>query len=273
MARISIRTGLIAAGVVAVAGVSWVSANPPPIAPTMPAAAPNAIVVPPPPAPTTSPAAKPTSTGKPVAGHGAPKAIERPAWSELNRPQQDALMPLAGEWDKLESVRKQKWLEIANHFSSMAPDEQQRVHERMREWVKLTPEQRRLVRENYARSKKIEPAKKSEQWEQYQQLPEDQKKKLAAEAAIKKQVANLPSASQSKIPPIPPIKSGLMAPAATLPPVPATAVSATTLPPVPATTAPAVTPATVPAPAATAPPASTAPVSPNANPVIPSNAK
>ena len=111
------------------------------------------------------------------------KPLDKPLWATLSRPQQVALEPLAGEWDRMEGVRKQKWLEIANRFASMKPDEQGRVHERMREWVKLTPEQRRVARENYTLSKKIDATQKSEQWEKYQQLPEEQKKQLAAEAA------------------------------------------------------------------------------------------
>ena len=114
--------------------------------------------------------------------------------------------------DKVEGLGKKKWLEIANHFSSLKPDEQQRVHERMRDWVKLTPEQRRVARENYARTKKIEPARKSAQWEQYQQLPEDQKIKLAADAANKKQLAVPPSAAQKGLKPLPPIRAGVILP-------------------------------------------------------------
>jgi hypothetical protein len=136
------------------------------------------------------------------------KAPEKPSWSTLTRPQQIALEPLAGEWDRMEAMRKQKWLEIANRYSSMKPDEQVRVHERMRDWLKLTPEERRVVRENYTRTKKIDPGQKSEEWEKYQQLPEEQKKKLAADAAArgKKQVANLPSAAQSSVKSVVPLK-------------------------------------------------------------------
>jgi hypothetical protein len=137
------------------------------------------------------------------------KALDKPLWSALSGPQQVALEPLVGEWDRMEGVRKQKWLEIANRFASMKPDEQARVHERMRDWIKLTPDQRRLVRENYTRTKKIGPNEKSEQWEKYQQLPEEQKKQLAAQAAsamAKKQVANLPSHAQSNAKTVAPIK-------------------------------------------------------------------
>jgi hypothetical protein len=135
-------------------------------------------------------------------------AAVHPLWSELTPQQQQALAPLAQEWDKLDSFRKNKWLAIGNKFASMKPEEQQRVHVRMRDWVKLTPEQRRIARESYARAKKLPPEQKSEQWQRYQELPEEQRKKLAADAASKKHVATLPSASQQgKGKTVPPIKS------------------------------------------------------------------
>jgi hypothetical protein len=77
----------------------------------------------------------------------------------------------------------------------------------MREWVKLTPEQRRTARESYARAKQLNSNQKSEHWQTYQQLPEEQKKKLAADAASKKRVAALPRASQAKGKTVAPIKS------------------------------------------------------------------
>lgn len=134
--------------------------------------------------------------------------VVKPTWSELTPAQQQALAPLAGEWDKLDSFRKKKWLEIGNRYARMNPEEQQRMQERMREWVKLTPEQRRIARESYARAKKLGPVKKQEHWQQYQQLPEEQKKKLAESAASKKHVAALPSpATQNRnTKPVPPIK-------------------------------------------------------------------
>jgi hypothetical protein len=125
----------------------------------------------------------------------------------LTPTQQQALTPLAGEWDKLNSARKSKWLAIGNKYATMKPDEQQRVQARMREWVKLTPEQRRTARESYARAKQLNSNQKSEHWQTYQQLPEEQKKKLAADAASKKRVAALPRTSQAKGKTVAPIKS------------------------------------------------------------------
>ncbi|UUZ47873.1 hypothetical protein LP420_33060 [Massilia sp. B-10] len=57
------------------------------------------------------------------------------------------------------------------------------------------------MRENYTLSKKVEKSQKATQWEQYQQLPEEQKRKLAADAAVKKQkqpVTALPPKTQPK---------------------------------------------------------------------------
>jgi hypothetical protein len=176
---------------------------------------------------TTAPAAAPVAstpaapkTAAPVAA--TPKAapattVDKPLWKELSRLQQIALDPLRGEWDKMDGLRKQKWLEIANRFSSLKPDEQMRVQERMRAWLKMTPEERRVVRENYTLSKKLDKTQKSAKWEQYQQLPEEEKRKLAADAATKKGVTNLPPKSQSKA--VAPVKPAPVTPAATnLPP-------------------------------------------------------
>src|SRR5471032_2552820 len=188
--------------------------------------------------------------------------LDKPLWKNLTPMQQLALEPLTGEWDKMEGLRKTKWLEIANRYSSMKPDEQQRLHERMREFIKLTPEQRRQVRQTYARTQKLDPGEKSAQWEQYQQLPEEQKQKLAAAANAKKQVANLPTPSQSKIKTVPPIKAGVKIPDAGGPsipaaaPVTATAVNATATP-TPLPPASNVQPVPV-SPVPTAPPAASA---------------
>jgi hypothetical protein len=119
--------------------------------------------------------------------------VSRPWWSELTDAQRGALSPLAAEWNNMELFRKKKWLEIGNRFATMKPEEQQRMQERMRDWAKLTPDQRRVAREIYSRTNKLDSDQKSAQWLDYQQLPEEEKKKLAADTAAKKRVANLPS--------------------------------------------------------------------------------
>ncbi|UOD30391.1 DUF3106 domain-containing protein [Massilia violaceinigra] len=208
----------------------------------------------------------PVSKPSPAVAAAQAAVAGKPMWKDLSPPQQIALDPLKGEWDRMESVRKQKWLDIANRYSSMKPDEQVRMQERMRAWTRLTPDERRVARENYTLSKKIDKSQKSAEWEKYQQLPEEQKKKLALDAAaVKKQVTNLPPATQTK--PLAPSKP----PPAGCPPgtirnapaaVPRCIVS-------PSAGAPLAVPATPPA--VTAPP-TTAPAAPA--PAIPlSNAK
>jgi hypothetical protein len=163
-----------------------------------------------------APVAAPTAPAKPAVKS---KPLDKPLWNSLTASQKAALAPIADEWDQADGVRKQKWLEIANRFASMKPDEQARVHERMRDLFKMTPEERRVVRENYTRAKKIDPSQKSEEWEKYQQLPEEKRKQLAEDAAsarAKKQVANLPPASQANVKTVAPIKR-------TPPPLPACA--------------------------------------------------
>lgn len=216
-------------------------------------------------------AAPVTRTSKPDQRPANPGAANSsgPRWTELSISQQYALSPLAAEWDKMDALRKKKWLEVGNKFVSMTLEEQQRVQERMREWLKLTPEQRRLARENYTRTKKIDPNQKSAQWEQYQQLPEEQKKKLAADMAAKKQIANLPSSTQPK-PNIKPLIKPLPAqgtkrqPKADLPAVLPTPVA-------PAGQPAAAAPAAIPAPVAVPAPVLVPAPAPAPAPSIPAN--
>ena len=170
----------------------------PVVTPALPAAATVPV-----PAPAKAPAAPVVS--KPAAKPVTKAVISNAAWKDLPPAQQQALSPLATEWDKLDVAHKSKWLAIARKFETMKPDDQMRIQERMHAWVALTPDQRRVARESYTRTKKLNTDQKSAQWEQYQQLPEEQKKKLAAEAA-KSKVVTLPPA-QSKGRTVPPIKS------------------------------------------------------------------
>jgi hypothetical protein len=189
----------------------------------------------------------PSATATPATPKPAPKPLTKPLWTELTPAQQQALGPLVAEWDRLEPVRKKKWLEIAQKYPTMKPDEQVRLQTRMREWAKLTPEQRRIARESYARARALNADQKSAQWQQYQQLSEEQKKKLANDAKSKKQVANLPSAkSKDKI--VAPIKSSQKPLPAPKPPVSASTSAPTPVPAsVPSTpTGPVVPDASVP---------------------------
>lgn len=119
----------------------------------------------------------------------APPAKKNPSWSDLPPEQQQTLQPLAGEWNSLDAARRAKWIGIAKRYPAMSAAEQKRVQARMAAWVKLTPDQRRNAREQYRKIGKLPPGKRevvSQQWEEYQQLPEAVKKNLAAESKKKK---------------------------------------------------------------------------------------
>jgi hypothetical protein len=140
-----------------------------------------------------------TSTERAKPAAGSHKGGDKPLWRSLTPAQQVALQPLQGEWDQMDGVRKQKWLQLANRFATLKPEEQARVQERMRVWAKLTPEQRELARETYTRTRKIAPEQKNATWESYQQLPEEQKKKLAASATARKTPRVVPSQANGKV--------------------------------------------------------------------------
>jgi hypothetical protein len=135
-------------------------------------------------------AASPAGAAAPVPGKTAAPSltVEIPglqkadplAWSRLSNAEHVALAPYAGVWDTFSTERKRKWLKIAARYPKMAPESQKRLHEQMDEWVRMTPEQRRIARENYQISKNLPRETRQNAWKAYQQLPEEQKEKLAA---------------------------------------------------------------------------------------------
>lgn len=109
-----------------------------------------------------------------------------PNWSELTIVQQRILAPLAPEWNGMPELARKKWLQIAHAYPKYTPAQQQRLQTRMVDWMKLTPEQRHRARENFQTTKSVPVQKKSEAWQRYQQLSDEQKKELAAAAKAQK---------------------------------------------------------------------------------------
>ena len=102
-----------------------------------------------------------------------------PQWASLTADQQQALAPLASEWDKLSKPHKTKWLGIAKRYPAMKTEEQKRVQMRMQKWAKLTPEQRDQAREQYRSIGKLAPDRRDElrrHWAEYQALPPHEKR-------------------------------------------------------------------------------------------------
>lgn len=129
-------------------------------------------------APQTAPAAVPRKAP-------AAKSPTQPTWQKLTPAQQQALRPLAGEWRELPEARKRKWLEISRNYHALPPAEQAMMHSRMSEWVSLSQNERTQARLNFVETKKLSPQEKAAQWQAYQELSPEEKKKLAAKAPSK----------------------------------------------------------------------------------------
>ena len=141
----------------------------------------------------------------------SPQTNTATSWKNLNDNQKQALGSLSREWDSMDEVHQKKWLGIANKYSTMSAEEKIRVQERVNAWVNLTPKQRMDVRENFTKTSKITAEKKSEQWQQYQQLNEEEKKQLANQAKNKKSITNIQPESKKQDKTIAPIKKNVPA--------------------------------------------------------------
>jgi len=118
------------------------------------------------------------------------------SWEQLPAAQRLVLLPFAAEWDTFSDARKRKWLKIASRYAKMSTTAQRRLHARMVEWIRMTPEQRRVARENYLVSKKLPAQTRENAWRAYQQLPQEQKEKLAAATEKQPIVISAPSADK-----------------------------------------------------------------------------
>jgi hypothetical protein len=120
--------------------------------------------------------------GKPTS---APALIATSTWSSLTKAQQSALAPLAKHWDGLSEGQMRKWLAIAKTYPELSAPDQEKMHSRMVEWAALSPKDRELARLNFAQTKSIAKADRAANWEAYQALSPDERKKLADGAKVK----------------------------------------------------------------------------------------
>lgn len=119
------------------------------------------------------------------------------AWKRLTPYQKKTLAPLAPHWSQINEAQRNKWLAISNNFEKLSPKEQSTLHERMANWAALSPQQRAQARLTFNETKSIGADEKKSQWEAYQALSNDEKKKLAAQQKTGIQGA----ATVSKAPP------------------------------------------------------------------------
>ncbi|ASL42995.1 hypothetical protein bAD24_I05875 [Burkholderia sp. AD24] len=131
---------------------------------------------------------------------GLPGSNSPMAWSRLSSADHLALAPFEPLWDSFSDERKRKWIKIASRYPKMSPDAQKRLHDRMTEWVRMTPDQRRVARENYQVSKELPRETRQNAWKTYQQLPEEQKERLAAsERKRRPSVISAPPSGRTEI--------------------------------------------------------------------------
>lgn len=126
----------------------------------------------------------PDSTAATTAAKSAAAKNAQTEWKELSLQQQTALKPLAANWQNMSSGHKSKWLEVSKNYASIAPAEQAKLHARMSDWASLSPQQRAQARINFAENQALTsgltPEQRKVQWQAYQLLSPEEKKKLAA---------------------------------------------------------------------------------------------
>lgn len=108
-----------------------------------------------------------------------PTEVKKVPWLELTGSQQRALAPLSPLWSSLSEPQKKKWLAISKNFAALPESEQIVLHSRMAEWATLTPQQRMQARLNFGETNKIPTTEKKSQWDAYQALSDEEKKKLS----------------------------------------------------------------------------------------------
>ena len=116
----------------------------------------------------------------PPAGPSA-AAASNSSWQSLKGSQKKALAPLAPHWAQLSPAQRNKWLAMSNNFDNLSNKEQAILHERMAAWASLSPQQRAQARLNFNQTKTLDADAKKTQWETYQALSPEDKKKLAAQ--------------------------------------------------------------------------------------------
>ncbi len=126
------------------------------------------------PNPTATAASSPSSSG------AVASSPSKGQWKELSLAQQQALEPLAPHWASLSEAQRNKWLTISKNFANLPDYEKSTMHSRMAEWATLTPQQRIQARLNFGETNRLPQVEKKAQWQAYQSLSEDEKRKLGA---------------------------------------------------------------------------------------------
>ncbi len=126
-----------------------------------------------------------TASAPSAAAKPAPLLLSDEPWASLSKSQRFALSPLEKSWAGLSEGQRHKWLAIAKSYPELGVPEQEKLHSHMAEWAALSPKDRELARLNFAHTKTVAKSDLSANWEAYQALSDDERKKLAQGAKVK----------------------------------------------------------------------------------------
>ncbi|MBI2748746.1 MAG: DUF3106 domain-containing protein [Burkholderiales bacterium] len=124
----------------------------------------------------------------PLAKPSAPQSgavLSGPQWQDLSSSHKKILQPLAATWNSMRPTHKAKWIALANNFPNRTPEDQAKLQSRMAEWAALSPIERERARLNFAGTKKLSPTERAAEWAAYQELSDDERKRLAAKGGQK----------------------------------------------------------------------------------------
>ena len=83
-------------------------------------------------------------------------------WNQLSPIQQEALSPLASQWDSLPNKLQSHLLFSSKQYPTLTLEKKKLFISRLQAWSKLTPEQRERARQKYLAIKKLSAEKQAE---------------------------------------------------------------------------------------------------------------
>lgn len=114
------------------------------------------------------------------------KNLTASSWDALPAAEKKHLQPLQDAWQNMKTQDRAKWLELSKNYPTLPKAQQKRMHKRMLEWVEMTPAQRSKAREAFLKSQgELATADRKAQWEAYQALSAEEKKRLSEQAKKK----------------------------------------------------------------------------------------
>ena len=88
--------------------------------------------------------------------------LKGPMWKDLKAEEQQALAPVAQDFDKLPDGARLNFYKAAQRYPKLTPVQQARFKSQITEWAKMHPEERKKAREKYRKYKELPPEKREE---------------------------------------------------------------------------------------------------------------